>query len=147
MSQPPATLGTPTPPPALPNSSSETPHTYGSGSGSAPISPSAPTPAAPSGPPADRHSYRLPDAIDTSHAIEGPRIEGVPPVVDKPQHDPTPAAPTGTPDRVTSRPVIQAGYFQLLSSPPATVPVQPVSTTRTGDNPPADDGGWEHVGP
>ncbi len=54
------------------------------------------------------------------------------------------AQPEGS-DRMTSRPVIHAGYFQLLPSPPATVPVQTVGLPKAAANLPADDGGWVPV--
>jgi hypothetical protein len=77
--------------------------------------------------------------------LEVPRIQGIPPVVNGPQLSPTPAPRAEGQDRVTARPVLQAGYFQILSSPPKTVPAQTISTVTTKAA--TADGGWEHYDP
>jgi hypothetical protein len=133
----PATLGAPA---LAPPATNEIPKTYAPGGGPAPVAPSAPA-AAPS---TDNRSIRMPSATEAGRTVDPPHVQGVPPVVNGPSLSPTPAPrPEGT-DRVTSRGVIRASYFQLLAPPPATVPVQTVSQP-SATNLPADDGGWVHV--
>jgi hypothetical protein len=112
-------------------------------SGPAPVAPGA-APAG-NGGTSDNRSIHMPSATEAGRTIEQPQVQGVPPVFNGPSLTPTPAPrPEGT-DRVTSRPVIRASYFQLLPPPPATVPAQTVSRPSASSNLPADDGGWVHV--
>ena len=134
----PATIGAPSAVPSLP---SEGPaRTFAPGSPAAPISPSAP--GATNGNPASSGaSYRIPSSSgEGSRAVAPPRIQGVPPIQDGPQLNPTPDAHPEPENRVTSRPVVPATYFQLLGSPPASVPAQWISEPQ-----PVDDGGCRHA--
>ena len=58
-----------------------------------------------------------------------------------PQLSPPPVPRPEGSDRMTSRPV-SPSYFQLLPSPPATVPAQTVGLPKATSSLPADDGGW-----
>jgi hypothetical protein len=123
----------------------ERPQTYPPGA-VAPVAPGAP-PSAPSGTSTDIRSFRLPTATDASRTADPPQIQGVPPVITGPQLGPTPAPRPEGSDRMTSQPVSHPSYFQLLTSPPKTVPAQTVGLPSASANLPADDGGWVHVNP
>ena len=73
------------------------------------------------------------------------KIQGVPPLPSSPggpQLDPPPSPRPE--EKTTSRPVLQAMYFQLLPSPPASVPAQLISTpVRTA--PQEVEIGWRHA--
>ena len=151
MSQPPAsyspstippapvTIGAPAAVPATSGSSPERARTYGPGAPAAPISPSAPAGPLPSG-----TSYRVPTTSETIRTVEPPRIQDVPPIPG-PQPSPTPNPPPENQNRVTSRPVLQATYFQLLQSPPASVPAQTISAPSRTPPQPVEDSGWQHA--
>jgi hypothetical protein len=163
MSQPPITSSTTTLPsgatlgtPAL--APIEAPaKTYAPNSGMAPVAPGAPAPTNNNS--TDNRSLRVPTTTEAGRSIEAPRVQGVPPVVEGPKlMAPTPAPRPEGNDRVTSNPVMHASYFQLLAPPPATVPVQTVSSSAqkatapaalapipAATDLPADDAGWEHV--
>jgi hypothetical protein len=82
--------------------------------------------------------------------LQRPTIEGVPPVNGGPRLNSTPAVKPETQDRMTSRPVYQATYFQLIPSPPNPTPVRNAATVEAVPaaaapaivNPAVDDGGW-----
>lgn len=162
MSQPPAqTLGIPAAPmtssptpaatlgqPAIaPSAPGETPPTYAPHTVPAPVAPGAP--GGSSNNSTDTRSYRVPTTIDAGRTVQPPRVEGIPPLPEGPQLSAPPAPqPAGSDhgsDRVTSQPAIHAGYFQLLPSPPSTVPAQTVGLPKAGTQLPADDGGWGPV--
>jgi hypothetical protein len=142
----PLTIG-PTPAPTLgapaaaPNSSDETPHTYAPNSGTPPIAPGASTNHSSS---SDTRSFRLPVSTDAGNKVEPPQIEVDAPSVDGPQLSPPPVPRPDGADPLTSHPV-SPRYFQLLPSPPRTVPAQTVSARRPAADLPADDAGWGPV--
>ena len=144
MSQPPATFASPGPttvgPPTaatMPGSSSEVPRPYDPSTNRAPSSPSGP----PRGTWPSGTSYRIPTTGEGSRNTDPLRIQiqNIPPVNNGPQLSPTPNVrpqnedPTtfnergNNENRTASRPVLQATYFQLLQSPPASVPAQMIS--------------------
>ena len=119
-----------------------TARTYGGGA-MGPIAPGTPTPGTPTG-----TNYRPPLAPESSPPAESPQIRiPEPPSNSGPQLTPTPAPHPTNENLTTARPVYQASYFQLLPSPPASVPAQMISAPGRALPPPADDGGWEHAGP
>ena len=137
----PATIGPPTTAPLTPGSSSEVPKTYGPGATGAPISPSAPGAGAlPSG-----TFYRVPASSEGSRGVEPLRIQNIPPVSNGPQLSPTPNARPENENRTTSRHVLQATYFQLLQSPPKSVPAQMIATPARIVPQSVDDSGWQHA--
>ncbi len=71
--------------------------------------------------------------------LQAPVIQGVPAMTPS-----APSAPTG--DRLTALPVYQAARFELLPSPPKSVPVHPASISgRTTAKPVIEDEGWRPV--
>jgi hypothetical protein len=111
--------------------------TFVPGATTVPIAPSA------SGSGASGTSYRPPTTLDGGNGGTEPvQIQNIPPVPSGPQLGPTPSTRPEN-ERTTSRPVLQASYFQLLPSSPPSVPAQaisaPVHTPRVMD------GGWQHV--
>ena len=148
MSRPPATYSpslapsAPTmmgPPAAAPGPSSGPPRTFAPGAPGAPAAPSAP------GGGSSGAFYRVPNSNEASRSVEPLRIQNIPPVNNGPQLSPTPSAHPENENRTTSRPVLQATYFQLLQSPPAAVPAQTISAPGPTARPPVDDSGWEHA--
>ena len=149
MSQPPVTLSpsvspsapaTIGPPATAPGSLSEPARTYVPGAGGAPISPSAPGGALPSG-----TSYRVPMPNDGNRTIEPLRIQNVPPIGNGLQPNAAPPARPENENLTTARPVLQASYFQLLQSAPPSVPAQMISTPAQLETSRLDDSGWRHV--
>jgi hypothetical protein len=142
MSRPPLTLPSSAPatigPPAVAPTTPEVPKTYVPNA-TGPVSPSAPA-----GTPTTGTYYHGPESGESTHAVEPPRIQNVPPLHDGPQLDPTPNAHPDN-EKTTSRPVLQAMYFQLLPSPPAAVPAQTISLPAQTAPQPVDDGGWHHA--
>ena len=137
----PTTIGPPTTAPLVPGSSSEVPKTYGPGATGAPISPSAPSGgASPTG-----TFYRVPTSNEGSRDVEPLRIQNIPPISNGPQLLPTPNARPENENRTTSRPVLQATYFQLLQSPPVSVPAQMIATPMRTTPQPVNDSGWQHT--
>ncbi|MEI8374224.1 MAG: hypothetical protein WCJ35_15485 [Planctomycetota bacterium] len=136
----PATIGPPTAAPLTPGSSLEVPKTYGPGATSAPISPSAPGAGTSSG-----TFYRGPVSNEGSSGVEPLRIQNIPPISNGPQLSPSPNARPEKENRTTSRHVLQATYFQLLQSPPASVPAQMIATPVRTTPQPVDDSGWQHA--
>ena len=121
----PATIGPPAAAPTTPGSSSEVPRTFAPGPNGAPIAPGASgSGTSPSG-----TSYRIPTSNEANRAVEPLRIQNIPPVNNGPQLSPPPEPRPENENRTTSRPVLQAMYFQLLPSPPASVPAQTVSAS------------------
>ncbi len=136
----PATIGPPTQAPSIPAAPSEPARTYSPGTIGAPISPSAPgTGTSPSG-----TSYRNPATGDGSRTVEPLRIDNVP-SIPGPQLSPMPAAHPENENRTTARPVLRANYFQLLPSPPASIPAQLISAPVPAAAQHVDDSGWQHV--
>jgi hypothetical protein len=121
-----------------PGSSPEPARTYVPGAGGAPISPSAPGGSSGT-------FYRLPPSNEASRTVEPLRIQNIPPVNNGPQLSPTPNAHPESENRTTARPVLQATYFQLLQSPPASVPAQTISVPRRTAPQAVDDSGWQHA--
>jgi hypothetical protein len=122
----PATIGAPSTVPAPP---AGPPRTYAPGESGAPAPPIAPGAPVGGASPAGA-SYRGPTSGEDSRAIEPVRIEGAPPITNGPQLAPAPDAHPETGNRVTSRPVLRATYFQILPSSPASVPVQLISSRQ-----------------
>ncbi len=140
MSPSPATIGQPTVAPAMPAAPSEPAKTYVPDAIGPPISPSAPgVRTSPLG-----TSYRVPATGEGGRAAEPLRIDNVPSVLG-PQLSPTPAPRPDNENRTTARPVLQANYFQLLPSPPASVPAQLISAPRPDAPRRVDDSGWQHA--
>jgi hypothetical protein len=132
----PVTIGSPTP---APLASPESAKTYTSGATGAPIAPGAGTGTSGS-------NYRGSSTSDGSPRVEPPRIDGIPPVPNSgPQLGPTSGPRTDRENHTTSRPVQQAMYFQLLKSPPASVPAQLISAPAPKASQRVDDSGWQHA--
>jgi hypothetical protein len=139
MSPSPATIGPPAAAPAMPATPSEPARTYPPGT-IGPISPSAPgVKTSPSG-----TSYRNPATGEGGRSVEPLRIDNIPSVLG-PQLSPTPAPRPENENRTTARPVLQANYFQLLPSPPASIPAQLISAPVPAASQHVDDSGWQHV--
>ncbi len=139
----PTTSGSPGAMQAAPGTSSGSPHTYAPNTPAPPISPSAPgAGASPSG-----TSYRVPASSEDNHTAEPPKIQGIPPLPSSPSGPRLAPPPLPRPEneKTTSRPVQQAMYFQLLPSPPASVPAQLISAPVPAA-PEQVDIGWRHAG-
>jgi hypothetical protein len=122
--QAPVTIGAPRAAPL--GAPPEVPKTYAApapGAPAAPISPSAPA----AGGSSSGTMYRLPAPSDGNQAVEPPTIQGVPPLPSPPSGPQLTPSPRPDNEKTTARPVLQATYFQLLPSPPATVPAQLIS--------------------
>jgi len=133
------TLGPPTAPPVTPGASSGSARTYVPGTTGAPIAPSAPGPSAsPSG-----GYYRGPTSNEGG-TTEPLKIQGIPPLPSGPQLNPPQSAHPESENQTTSQPVKTGSYFQLLPSPPRSVPAQLISAPE-GTTPHVDDSGWKHV--
>ncbi len=139
VSSAPVTIGPPAAAPMSPGALPERARTYAPDATPAPIPPGVPAAPAPSG-----TSYRVPTSGEAIRTVEPPRIEDVPPVPG-PQLSPTPNLRPENENRTTARPVLQAMYFQLLQSPPASVPAQTISAPLRAAPQPVDDSGWKHV--
>jgi len=117
------------------------PKTYGPGAASAPISPSAPSAGgSPSG-----TNYRPPTSNEGSRSVEPLKIQNIPPVPNGPQLNPTPKLRPEIENRTTSRPILQATYFQLLQSPPASVPARIIAMPVQTATQPAYGSGWQQT--
>jgi hypothetical protein len=141
----PATIGPPTAP-LIPGTSEGPAKTYVPDVKNPPISPTAPINSGSS----TGTSYRAPATAEGNHNVESPKIQGVPAIPDNgpqlgPQLSPPPVPRPTNENLTTSRPVLQATYFQLLPSPPAKTPAQTISAPVTAKPMPVDDGGWRHA--
>lgn len=77
--------------------------------------------------------------------LQLPVIQGVPPIAPAPGLSAPPAVKREATDKTASRPVHQATYFQLIQSPPATIPVHYAGASQSGslDVEVLDASGWQ----